>query len=45
MIGQDRFAKVTAIAKLRAETTVTVSWIAERLSMGSRGQLAHLRRG
>jgi REP element-mobilizing transposase RayT len=34
--------KIRLAAKLRAETTVTVSWIAERLSMGSRGHLAHL---
>src|ERR1035441_9940172 len=26
----------------RAETTVTVSWIAQRLVMGTRGHLAHL---
>lgn len=34
--------KVKLAAKLRAETTVTVSWIAKRLAMGSRGHLAHL---
>ena len=28
--------------KLRAETTVSVSWIARRLAMGTRGHLAHL---
>src|ERR1039457_1020271 len=34
--------KVNLSAKLRAETTVTVSWIAQRLAMGIRGHLAHL---
>jgi REP element-mobilizing transposase RayT len=34
--------KVKLAAKLRAETTVTVSWIARRLAMGTRGHLAHL---
>lgn len=34
--------KVRLAAKLRAETTVTVSWIAQRLMMGTRGHLAHL---
>jgi hypothetical protein len=34
--------KVRLAAKLRAETTVTVSWIAERLAMGTQGHLAHL---
>ena len=34
--------KVRLAAKLRAETTVTVSWIAQRLTMGTRGHLAHL---
>ena len=34
--------KVKLAAKLRAETTVTVSWIAQRLAMGTRGHLAHL---
>jgi hypothetical protein len=34
--------KVRLAAKLRAESTVTVSWIAERLAMGTRGHLAHL---
>ena len=34
--------KIKLAAKLRAETTVTVSWLAERLRMGSRGHLAHL---
>jgi hypothetical protein len=29
-------------ARLRAETTMTVDWIAERLDMGSRGYLNHL---
>jgi REP element-mobilizing transposase RayT len=35
-------AKVALAARLRAETTMTVSWIAERLGMGSRGYLNHL---
>jgi hypothetical protein len=30
------------VAKLRAETTVSLSWIAQRLAMGTRGHLAHL---
>jgi hypothetical protein len=34
--------KVNLAAKLRAETTVTVSWIAQRLAMGTCGHLAHL---
>ena len=34
--------KIRLAALLRSETTVTVSWIAQRLSMGSRGHLAHL---
>ena len=34
--------KVELAAKLRAETTVSVSWIAQRLAMGTRGHLAHL---
>jgi hypothetical protein len=34
--------KVEIAAKLRAETTVTLSWIAERLHMGARGHLTHL---
>jgi hypothetical protein len=36
-------AKLVAVdARLRAETTLTVSWIAERLGMGARGYLNHL---
>ena len=35
-------AKVSLAARLRAETTLTVGWIAERLRMGSRGYLNHL---
>jgi hypothetical protein len=31
--------KVALVARLRAETTMTVGWIAERLRMGSRGYL------
>jgi hypothetical protein len=34
--------KLALVAKLRAETTVTVSWLAQRLEMGTRGHLAHL---
>ncbi len=34
--------KVTLAARLRAETTMTVGWIAERLTMGTRGYLSHL---
>ena len=34
--------KVRLAARLRAETTVTVNWIAYRLAMGTRGHLAHL---
>jgi hypothetical protein len=29
-------------ARLRAETTMTVGWIAERLTMDTRGYLNHL---
>jgi len=32
--------KLALAKKLREETTVTVEWIAQRLSMGSRGYLA-----
>ena len=34
--------KVALAARLRAETTTTVGWIAERLGMGTRGPLNHL---
>jgi len=34
--------KVALTARLRAETTLTAAWIAERLDMGSRGYLNHL---
>ncbi|MHB1305610.1 MAG: transposase [Limisphaerales bacterium] len=34
--------KVSLAARLRAETTMTAKWIAERLGMGSRGYLNHL---
>ena len=34
--------KVAVAARLRAETTMTAGWIAERLSMGTRGYLNHL---
>ena len=35
-------AKVEMAARLRTETTMTVGWIAERLSMGTRGYLNHI---
>jgi REP element-mobilizing transposase RayT len=35
-------AKLALAARLRAETTMTVGWIAERLEMGTRGHLNHL---
>ncbi len=34
--------KVKLAARLRAETTVTVEWIAQRLHMGTRGHLAQI---
>ena len=34
--------KVAMAARLRAETAVTVKWIAERLQMGAPGYLNHL---
>ena len=34
--------KVAMAARLRAETTMTVGWIAERLGTGTRGHLNHL---
>lgn len=34
--------KVAVAARLRAETTMTAGWIAERLGMGTRGYLNHL---
>ena len=34
--------KVALAARLRAQTTMTVGWIAERLAMGTRGSLNHL---
>jgi hypothetical protein len=34
--------KVKLALKLRAETTVTLGWFAERLQMGTRGHLANL---
>ena len=33
---------MTLAARLRAETTLTVRWIAERLAMGTRGHLNQL---
>lgn len=35
-------AKVALAGRLRAETTMTAGWIAERLGMGTRGYLNHL---
>ncbi len=35
-------AKVALAARLRAETTMTAGWIAERLGIGTRGHLNHL---
>ena len=34
--------KVALAVRLRAATTMTVGWIAERLGMGTRGYLNHL---
>jgi hypothetical protein len=34
--------KVALAARLRAETTMTVGWVAERLALGTRGCLNHL---
>ena len=34
--------KLALAVRLRAETTMTVGWIAERLAMGTRGYLNHL---
>jgi len=34
--------KVALAARLRAETTMMVGWIAEHLAMGTRGYLNHL---
>ena len=34
--------KVALAARLRAEATMTVGWIAERLAMGTPGYLNHL---
>jgi hypothetical protein len=34
--------KVALAARLRAETTMTVGWIAERRAMGTHGYLNHL---
>jgi len=34
--------KVALAAHLRAETTMTVGWITERLAMGTRGYLNRL---
>jgi hypothetical protein len=41
--SRSRFAQWQSItARLRAETTMAVGWIAERLAMGTRGYLNHL---
>jgi hypothetical protein len=34
--------EVALAARLRAETTMRVGWIAERLAMGTRGYVNHL---
>jgi hypothetical protein len=34
--------KVALAARLQAETTMTVGWVAERLARGTRGYLNHL---
>jgi hypothetical protein len=34
--------KVALVARLRAETTMTVGWIAERLTLGTRAYLNHI---
>ena len=34
--------KVALAARLRSETTMTVRWVAERLTRGTRGYLNHL---
>ena len=41
-IFKDDAEKVAVAARLRAETTMTVGWIAERLGMGTRGHLNQL---
>lgn len=38
----DHRLKVSLAAKLRAQTTMTLGWIANRLQMGTRGHLTHL---
>ena len=40
--GKGHPYKMNLALRLRAETTVTVGWVAERLHMGTRGHLAHL---
>ena len=39
---QGRPVKVRLAARLRAETTVTMEWMAKRLHKGARGYLTHL---
>jgi len=41
-IFKDDAAMAAVAARLRAETKMTVGWIAERLGMGSHGYLNHL---
>jgi hypothetical protein len=44
-LGEEKFREellTQMSARLRAETTMTVRWIAERLAMGTRGYLNHL---
>jgi hypothetical protein len=36
--------KVALVARLRAETTMMVGWIAEHLAMGTRGHLLYRQR-
>jgi hypothetical protein len=40
--GKGDRAKVLLAARLRAETTLTAGWIAQRLAMGTPGYLNHL---
>ena len=40
-LDRERFLAALA-GRLRAETTLTVGWIAERLAMGTRGYANHL---
>jgi hypothetical protein len=40
--GAGDLAKLATTRWLRAETTMTLAWIAERLNMGTKTHLAHL---